>query len=267
MQDMLRVILHAQEETGYFDGTGHPEDGKFRGWHLWKRAMENCVTNYWLRLSETLFRLTGELQYAEAMEKTIFNQLLAQQSPDGLRMSYYQAMNGTKRYDMDCPYPYEWAHCCYGSAMRTFSRMPLFMAYRKADGLAIILYDNFRFPYGNGTIRVETAFSRLGNHTALSELQRSAPPVSSDPPLVGGGGGTLHFRNEVLHAPTGSFLCLSQTVRSGETAVLTLAPSPRAIQGRGESEGRTLFLYGPLVLAQEGAAACAAFIFSPMFSG
>lgn len=266
MQDMLRVILHAQEETGYFDGTGHPEDGKFRGWHLWKRAMENCVTNYWLRLSETLFRLTGELQYAEAMEKTIFNQLLAQQSPDGLRMSYYQAMNGTKRYDMDCPYPYEWAHCCHGSAMRTFSRMPLFMAYRKADGLAIILYDNFRFPYGNGTIRVETAFPASGtirlclNCSGALRLYLRIPRWSA-------GGGTLHFRNEVLHAPTGSFLCLSQTVRSGETAVLTLAPSPRAIQGRGESEGRTLFLYGPLVLAQEGAAACAAFIFSPMFSG
>lgn len=422
MRDMLRVILAAQEDTGYFDGTGHPEDGKFRGWHLWnskyillallavwratgnasvlecackgadvlahaflenedisqtpwegytgysileaycrlyaitgrnlylkfaehivekleekhrlvekllnhtpvydlppakayemtstvegilefyrvtgiakyldavcgywksvqetqitpagsgsqfelwqkkpdvsyqigtkKRAMENCVTNYWLRLCENLFRLTGEPLYADAMEKTIYNQLLAQQSPDGMRMSYYQAMNGTKRYDMDCPYPYEWAHCCHGSAMRTFSRLPLFAAYRRTDGIAVVLYDNFSFPYGDGEISVETAFPASGevrihlNFSGAIRLYLRVPGWSE-------GGGTLAFRNEARHAPAGSFLCFSHDAERGETAVLKLNMAPRAVQGKGESEDRTLFLYGPLVLAQEGAA-------------
>lgn len=49
-------------------------------------AGEGCVTVTWMQLNWQLLRLTGELAYADELERTIYNALLGAQSPrDGSR--------------------------------------------------------------------------------------------------------------------------------------------------------------------------------------
>ena len=44
---------------------------------------ETCVTLSWFRLCLQALQLTGEAQYAEAMERTLHNALLGALQPDG----------------------------------------------------------------------------------------------------------------------------------------------------------------------------------------
>ncbi len=48
-----------------------------------EKPMETCVTATWMKLNYQLLRLTGEVRYADELEKNLYNGLLGAQMPDG----------------------------------------------------------------------------------------------------------------------------------------------------------------------------------------
>ncbi len=73
-------------------------EGEYRGSKFCSTS-EGCVSVTWMQLSFQLLQLTGQSKYAEELERTIYNALLASQSPHSGEVSYFLALLGDrKRY-------------------------------------------------------------------------------------------------------------------------------------------------------------------------
>ncbi len=80
---------------------------------------ETCVTVTWLQFNLQLHRLTGETKYAEEIERTIVNHLLAAQKPSGDDWCYYTPLEGKKPYSSEM-------NCCHSSGPRGIALIPSF---------------------------------------------------------------------------------------------------------------------------------------------
>lgn len=78
---------------------------------------EGCVTVTWIQLNWQLLRLTGEAKYAQELERTVFNQLLAAQDAKTGNSCYFTPLNGKKEPRLDI-------NCCRSSEPRGISMIP-----------------------------------------------------------------------------------------------------------------------------------------------
>lgn len=93
---------------------------------------ETCVTVTWLQLCAQLRALTGDAKYADAIETTVFNHLLAAQHPSGADWCYFTPLQGTKEFRNDL-------NCCHSSGPRGIAMLPSLAAHETKDGIAIDL--------------------------------------------------------------------------------------------------------------------------------
>ena len=82
------------------------------------QLQETCATTEWIFLNKLLFETTGRVKYMEALEKNIYNALLAAQSTDGMKWCYWTPLRYSKH----------WFHgptrCCFWSGPRGIARLP-----------------------------------------------------------------------------------------------------------------------------------------------
>jgi DUF1680 family protein len=97
---------------------------------------EGCSTTTWLQFSQALYNLTGESQYFDEIEKTIYNHLLAAENPQTGCVSTYAALQGKKPYRCNID-----GHCCMASIPRGIAAIPELAYTKNADnGFSINLY-------------------------------------------------------------------------------------------------------------------------------
>jgi uncharacterized protein len=94
---------------------------------------EGCVTVTWEQLNLSLLRLTGEAKYADQLERTVYNALLAAQSSESGDICYFTPLVGTK------PYTHEIC-CCLSSEPRGIALIPEVAAGVMKNAIAINLY-------------------------------------------------------------------------------------------------------------------------------
>lgn len=116
---------------------------------------EGCATVTWLQLNWQLLRLTGEARYANELERTIFNQLLAAQNPANGNICYFTPMNGRKITS-------DGINCCRSSEPRGISMIPALLWGKLPDGIAIQQYAPGTAKIGDVEIRSETDFPSSG---------------------------------------------------------------------------------------------------------
>lgn len=98
-------------------------------------VVETCATMSWLQLTQYLLELTGDVKYADAMERLILNHVFASQTVDGDSYRYHTPPNGLK--------PVEYFHgpdCCTASGHRSVSLLPLFFYARGRDCIYLNQY-------------------------------------------------------------------------------------------------------------------------------
>ncbi len=95
---------------------------------------EGCVTVTWTQLNLSLLRLTGNVKYADQMERSIYNHLLGAQNTDDGNVCYYMALVGQK-------HPTPGISCCVSSVPRGIALIPNIMWGSLNGGIAINLYN------------------------------------------------------------------------------------------------------------------------------
>lgn len=80
---------------------------------------EGCVTVTWIQFNRQLLAITGDLKYAEQIEKSIYNHLLAAENPETGCVSYYTPLMGAKPYTC-------FITCCQSSVPRGIAMIPFF---------------------------------------------------------------------------------------------------------------------------------------------
>ncbi|MFV0417352.1 MAG: glycoside hydrolase family 127 protein [Dysgonomonas sp.] len=99
-------------------------------------TMETCVTMTWMKLCQTLLSLTGNPLYADQIEKTAYNALLASMKDDASQIAKYSPLEGQRHAGEDqCDMH---INCCIANGPRAFVLLPQY-AIMKAEGNDVYL--------------------------------------------------------------------------------------------------------------------------------
>ena len=126
---------------------------------------EGCVTVTWIQFNLSLLQITGELKYAQEIERSVYNHLLAAENPLTGCVSYYTAFLGPKPYRCDQGYS-----CCLSSVPRGISLIPEMIGGKINGQFSVLLYEN-----GLASTNIPTADSK-----EIKLLVRSATKFPSE---------------------------------------------------------------------------------------
>jgi DUF1680 family protein len=105
---------------------------------LGDKNQEHCTVFNMMRLADYLFRWTGDVTYADYIERNLYNGILAQQHPRTGMVSYFLPLEaggkkvwGTPTYDF-------W--CCHGSLVQAHTLHNAYVYYSDDDGFMVCQY-------------------------------------------------------------------------------------------------------------------------------
>jgi Beta-L-arabinofuranosidase, GH127 len=193
--------------------------------------VETCATMSWLQVTQYLLELTGEVKYADAMEKLLWNHVFASQSIDGDTYRYHTPPNGEK--------PVGYFHgvdCCTSSGHRLASLLPTFLYGKDAKGVFINQYGATTAEVklaGNQTIRLRQD-TNYPEETSVKITVEAAPenPLAlrlrlpswcSKPEVVVNG-------EQQQDVKPGSYLTLERPWKKGDTITLNFPMELKWVQ-------------------------------------
>jgi len=217
---------------------------------------EMCVTTTWMQFCWQLLRLTGEEKYAAALERVLFNEVLAAQKPDGSGYAYFTPLEGPKPFRPDAPGT-RGMDCCNSSGPRALGLAPTFLGTLDNDGFRINTFAPARWRVTIAgvpvTITLKSRFPSGGVGTIEVDPQRDAdfalavriPRWTADP--------RVSISDKALQVKPGTYLTIKRLWRPGDVVSFSFPFTPEVHVGSGTNEGRVAVTAGPLVLALDQA--------------
>jgi DUF1680 family protein len=101
-------------------------------------TMETCVTMTWMKLCQTLLSLTGNPLYADQIEKSACNALLASMKDDAAQIAMYSPLTGKHFFTSGQCGMY--INCCSANAPRAFASLPELAVMQADNDIFINLY-------------------------------------------------------------------------------------------------------------------------------
>lgn len=235
---------------------------------------ETCVTVTWEQMNLELLRLTGEAQFADQLETSVYNHLLGAQKPTGDDWAYYTPLEGHKPYDAATT-------CCHSSGPRGIALIPEFATMTSKDGgLVVNIYNNGtvthtlegpakfpaapqtapgKTPLRNTITLTQKTYYPLDGQVTLTvapslngqkfPLRLRVPAWSSVASLRVNG---RNVRLEPL-ARDAQYITLNQAWKKNDKIELNLTVPTKLVLGDYENEGKGVITKGPLVLALDSA--------------
>jgi uncharacterized protein len=125
---------HLSIAGGPWGGIGkHKECFNTKGFWDPYGFVETCSTMSWIQLNKELLHVTGEVKYAQEIEKSAYNALLGAQFPNGTDWSYHSFSNGRRHVA-------NFTDCCPSSGMLALEEISPLIYSRKESGIAINFY-------------------------------------------------------------------------------------------------------------------------------
>lgn len=101
-------------------------------------TMETCVTFTWIKLCNNLLRLTGNPIYADQIEKSVYNALMASMKYDGSQIAKYSPLEGMRHEgEEQCGME---INCCNANGPRAFTLLPAIAVQTAENSLFVNLY-------------------------------------------------------------------------------------------------------------------------------
>jgi DUF1680 family protein len=109
---------------------------------LCQNNQEHCTVYNMIRTADYLYRWTGDIKYADYIERNIYNGILAQQNPNTGMVAYFLPMAAgfTKGGDKGWGTPTMDFWCCHGSLVQAQVRYLEFIYFENADGIIVSQY-------------------------------------------------------------------------------------------------------------------------------
>ena len=127
------------------------------------KLQETCATTEWIFLTQRLYEITGEIEFAEVLEKTAYNALLAAQSDDGMKWCYYTPLRYSKHF-FHGP-----TRCCFWSGPRGIVRIPSIIYATRKNEIFVNFFESstasLETQSGAVTITQESKFPKVGSTT------------------------------------------------------------------------------------------------------
>lgn len=193
--------------------------------------VETCSTLAWIQLNGALLRTTGDARYAEEIERSAFNDLLAAAAPNGEDWCYYVFPNGRRVHTT-------YWRCCKSSGAMALEELPG-LAYamedertlavhllgpgdadfRLDDGLRVRLTQRTAYPF-DGAIAIDVEPSEPADFTLRVRIPMWAEGARAHMESADG-------TTQPLEAVPGTHLRVRREWRPGDRVVLDLLMPPR----------------------------------------
>lgn len=140
-------------------------DGRLRQAEPVPEWMETCVTVTWLKFASQLLRLTGDPLYADEMERSIYNPLLAAQKRDGTWWCHYNPLEGERESAPEHCNMH--MNCCVANGPRGLMLVPALAVMSGKVGPVINFYEpaSATLPLASGksvALSVKSEYPRPG---------------------------------------------------------------------------------------------------------
>lgn len=229
----------------------------FRGDHLLRadgRVGEGCVTVTWMQINLELLRLTGEAQYADELERSIYNALLGAQHPENGQICYFLPLNGAKQYGA-VSHGIPEVSCCSSSVARGLALIPEVVWGLRHNGIAINLYTpgtaRLSVAGGEVTLTSTTRFPASGEvELALKTSQPARFPLYLRVPEWCGDF-TASVDGQSWRGTRGSYLEIDRTWGSADKVRIRMDLTTQVISGGPTYPDMAAIQRGPLVLAAD----------------
>ncbi|MCX6952589.1 MAG: glycoside hydrolase family 127 protein, partial [Verrucomicrobia bacterium] len=214
--------------------------------------METCVTTTWLRLCESLLRVTGDPRYADQIERTLYNAFLASLAADGSTFSKYCPLEGMRgRGEDQCRMT---TNCCIANGPRGFVALLDTLVMADTDTVLVNLYADSRatiaLPGAGPAVTVEQKTDYpVGDTVRLTVSPARAAAFTLKLRIPAWSATTTVTLNglPVAGAKPGTYLPIARTWQAGDTVELKLD-----LRGRGRIKDNHLVIErGPIVLTRD----------------
>lgn len=254
MSQFMRNELLKQGEGGMLV-TGSCSEGEHFTYNQNGRGDigESCVTAYMLRWIDSLMRLEGDMRYGDLLERTIYNALLAANSPDGRWIRYFTPFTGDRQYDTRDYF------CCCGNYRRAVAELPQKVYYRTPEGgIALNLFSNSKKSFDvngqNVTIQQQTTYPNDGDVELTFSTQDQKPVAFAfqfrTPRWCEKIALQVNDEAPVTIVPLDQELgcyVLNRTWQNGDVVKISMPMAWRLLRGRAVQDGRVVLLRGPIV--------------------
>lgn len=214
---------------------------------------ETCVSMGWLYLNLSLGRLLGEGRFFDMAEQTLYNHLLAAQSPDGRGWAYYVGLRDHKRYRWHTD-----PECCPSRGVRALAQMPQHVWGIAGDALVVNFYEaaEGKIILRNGTpVHVQASGEYPFDGNVRLQLGLDQPAQFIIRLRVPGWckEWTLQVNNREVDAEANAqgYLAVEREWRDGDMLELHFEMPVRAVADRLGNVGKIAFVRGPLVFAAD----------------
>lgn len=206
---------------------------------------ETCNTYNMLKLTRELFKITGDVKYADYYENTFINAILSSQNPESGMTTYFQPMATGFFKVYSSPTEHFW--CCTGSGMENFSKLDDSIYYKDESSLYVtrftsseVNWTDKRLIITQNTDLPKVTFTVKG--TAKADIVLRVPDWCTDKPI-------LKINGTVCNEKTNNgFIRLSKVWQDGDVIEYTI-PMGIEVYDLQDNENTVAFKYGPWVLS------------------
>lgn len=127
---------------------------------LGEKTQEHCVVYNMIRLADYLYRWTGDIKYADYIERNIHNGILAQQNPRTGMIAYFLPLKAGGKKVWGTPTNDFW--CCHGSLVQAQTRHDRYIYYTDKNGLIVAQYipSEVNLELGGAKVKLSQRFDR-----------------------------------------------------------------------------------------------------------
>jgi DUF1680 family protein len=227
-----------------------------------RECAEGCVTVTWLQLTTHLLELTGEVKYADELERTIYNALLAHESPVTGDVSYYSPLIGYKGYGESSHDPsLPGISCCSSSVPRGIAMIPAFSSGALNGKPALLQYipGKHALHYGEGANRMGVDLVVRGDYPDSGDIEIEVNPEKAMrfPLVLRAPEWAEGFQVTVAgesYAPSSSRLIeIDREWSPGDKVQVTIPMQIRMVPDTDATSNMMAFARGPQVLARDDA--------------
>lgn len=241
------IVDHRLYITGGASSAEHFQDDDVLPNDTASHICETCVTVTWMQFNLQLLRLTGNAKFADQLEKSVYNHLLAAQNPRGDDWCYYTPLEGRKPYD-------RFITCCHSSGPRGVALLPTFAITTDSEGAVINFYDAgiAHLTLRDGTpvtLKIESHYPADGQIRIA--IETPTPKNFSIKVRVPAWCENFSLQPSGATASADGYTVLRRQWRDGDVVKLDLKMAPRIVLGEHSNLGKAAVLYGPLVLAAD----------------
>lgn len=209
------------------------------------KPMETCVTVTWMKLCDQLLRLTGDVRYADELEKNLYNGLLGAMMPDGQWWAYFSGLMGV-RVPSYVQHSDVNLSCCVVNGPRGLMLTPFWAFMQSADGPVVNLYSPGSAQVGDVKLEVNGDYP-VTDHVEIRVTPKKTSEFTLALRIPAWSEKTVLLVNGKPQAASPGYVKIRRTWHAGDR--VAIAFDMRAKTGR--LNGQVAISRGPVVLAMD----------------